>query len=151
MESESCSLDKHLNVLAIWETKLDMPNNPLFFLWTRSLTELRRIKRKAFSELHIRNKKSHSSSENHVVDSPPAFRVRTSDESHELCWGHISLQTDPILDGHEMLVWLTEQGTKTCKGEENGHRHRFSPKAFAKNTGVLSIYTSCSKAIDLKK
>ncbi|XP_078371393.1 tolloid-like protein 2 [Oculina patagonica] len=33
-----------------------------------------------------------------------------------------------------MLVWLKERGTKTRKGEENGHRRPFTPKAYATNT-----------------
>ena len=48
--------------------------------------------------------------------------------------GDVSLQTDPIEDGREMLVWLNERGTKTRKGDENGHRRPFSPKEYATNT-----------------
>ena len=59
------------------------------------------------------------------------FGFRARDESRKLCWGDVSLQTDPIQDGREMLVWLNERGTKTRKGEENGHRRPFSPKAYA--------------------
>lgn len=62
------------------------------------------------------------------------FGFRARDESRKLCWGDISLQTDPIQDGREMLVWLCERGTKTRKGDENGHRRAFSPKAYATNT-----------------
>ena len=32
------------------------------------------------------------------------FGFRARDESRELCWGDVSLQTDPIQDGREMLV-----------------------------------------------
>ena len=62
------------------------------------------------------------------------FRFRARDESRKLFWGDVSLQTDPIHDGREMLVWLNERGTKTRKGEENGHRRPSSPKAHATNT-----------------
>ena len=62
------------------------------------------------------------------------FGFRARDESRKLCWGDVSLQTDPIQDGREMLVWLNERGTKTRKGEENGHTRPFSPKPFATNT-----------------
>ena len=62
------------------------------------------------------------------------FGFRAHDESRKLCWGDVSLQTDPIQDGREMLVWLNERGTKTRKGEENGHRRPFSSKAYATNT-----------------
>jgi len=62
------------------------------------------------------------------------FGFRARDESRKLCWGDVSLQTDPIEDGREMLVWLNERGTKTRKGEENGHRRPFSPKAYTTNT-----------------
>jgi integrase len=62
------------------------------------------------------------------------FGFRARDESRKLCWGDVSLQTDPSQDGREMLVWLNERGTKTRKGEENGHRRPFSPKAYATNT-----------------
>lgn len=151
MESEFCSLDKYLNVFVIWEIKLDMFNNLFFFLWIRLLIELRRIKRKVFLELYIRNKKFYSFLENYVVDFFFVFRVRISDESYELCWGYIFLQIDLILDGYEMFVWLIEQGIKICKGEENGYRYRFLLKVFVKNIGVLFIYISCLKVIDLKK
>ena len=80
------------------------------------------------------------------------FGFRAHDECGKLCWGDISLQTDPIQDGREMLVWLNERGTKTCKGKENGHRHPFSPNPYATNTQrCLSIFTSCTEATDLKK
>ena len=62
------------------------------------------------------------------------FGFRARDESRKLCWGDVSLQTDPLQDGREMLVWLNERGTKTRNGKENGHRRSFSPKAYATNT-----------------
>ena len=62
------------------------------------------------------------------------FGFRTCEENRKLCWGDVSLQMDPIQDGHKMLVWLNELATKTRKGEENGHRCPFSPKAYASNT-----------------
>ena len=64
------------------------------------------------------------------------FGFRARNESCKLCWGDVSLQTDPIQDGCEMLVWLSERGTKTRKGEENGHRRPFLPKAYATITEV---------------
>ena len=54
--------------------------------------------------------------------------------------GDVSLQTDPIQNGREMLVWLNERGTKTRKGEENGHRRPFSPKAYATNTQRCPVH-----------
>ena len=69
-----------------------------------------------------------------------------------MCWGDVSLQTDPIQDGREMLVWLNERDTKTRKGEENGHgalsRQKHPPPT---QRGVLSNIISCSEATDLKK
>ena len=57
------------------------------------------------------------------------FGFRAPDKSRRLSWGDVSLHTDPIQDGREMLVWLNERGTKTRKGKENHHRCPFSPKA----------------------
>ena len=68
------------------------------------------------------------------------FGFRARDESRKLCWGDVSCQTDPIQDGREMLVWLNERGTKTRKGEENGHRRPFSPKAYATNTERCPVH-----------
>ena len=68
------------------------------------------------------------------------FGFRARDESRKLCWVDGSLQTDPIQDGREMLVWLNELGTKTRKGKENGHRRPFSPKAYATNTERCPVY-----------
>lgn len=58
------------------------------------------------------------------------FGFRARDESRKLRWGDIQLQQDPV-DGREMLVWLSERGTKTRKGQENGHRRSFQPKVYA--------------------
>ena len=33
-----------------------------------------------------------------------------------------------------MLVWLTERGTKTRHGQEQGHRRAFQPKVYATKT-----------------
>ena len=68
------------------------------------------------------------------------FGFRAREESRKLCWGDVSLQTDPIQDGREMVVWLNELGTKTRKGEENGHRRPFSPKAYATNTERYPVH-----------
>ena len=68
------------------------------------------------------------------------FGFRARDDSRKLCWVDVSLQTDPIQDGREMLVWLNERGTKTRKGEENGHRRPFSPKAYATNTARCPVH-----------
>ena len=100
---------------------------------TRSLTKEKEDKLQ-FSEWRIRCRKSGSTSENHWWILSLHFGFRAHGESRRLCWGDVSLQTDPIQDGREMLVWLNARGTKTRKGEENGHRRPFSPKAYATNT-----------------
>ena len=62
------------------------------------------------------------------------FGFRQSDESLKLYCGDVELQQDPAQDGYEMLVWLNEHGTKTRKGQENGHQRPFQPKIYANNT-----------------
>lgn len=62
------------------------------------------------------------------------YGFRARDESRKLCWGDVELQQDPVQDGREMLVWLNERGTKTRKGQENGHQRAFQPKIYATNT-----------------
>lgn len=57
------------------------------------------------------------------------FGFRARDESRKLRWGDIQLQTN--IDGREMLVWLCERGTKTRRGQENGHQRSFQPKIYA--------------------
>ena len=61
------------------------------------------------------------------------FGFRARDESRKLQWGDIELQKDPTT-GVEMLVFLTERGTKTRTGKERGHQRAFQPKAFATKT-----------------
>ena len=68
------------------------------------------------------------------------FGFRACDKSCKLCWGDVSLQTDPIQDGCEMLVLLNEWDTKTRKDEENGRRHPSSPKACATNTERCPVH-----------
>ena len=70
---------------------------------------------------------------------------RTRNESLKLYWGDVSLQTDPIQDGREMLVWLDKRATKTSKCKENGHRLPFSPKTYATNTQrcLVHFYKLC--------
>ena len=50
------------------------------------------------------------------------FGFRARDESHKLRWGDVELQQDPVQDGREILAWINERGTKTQKGQENGHQ-----------------------------
>lgn len=57
------------------------------------------------------------------------FGFRARDESRKLRWGDVQLQQDK--DGKKMLVWLAERGTKTCHGQEKGHRRAFQPKVYA--------------------
>lgn len=68
------------------------------------------------------------------------FGFRAPDKSCRLCWGDVSLHTDPIQDGREMLLWLNEPGTKTRKGKENHHRRPFSPKAYTTNTHRCPVH-----------
>ena len=62
------------------------------------------------------------------------FGFRARDESRKLCWGDVELQNDPEKDSREMLFWLTERGTKTYSGQEQGHQRAFQPKLYATNT-----------------
>ena len=62
------------------------------------------------------------------------FGFRARDESRKLRWGDVELQQDPVQDGREMLVWINERGTKTRKGQENGHQRAFQPKIYATST-----------------
>ncbi|XP_015778743.1 PREDICTED: uncharacterized protein LOC107356652 [Acropora digitifera] len=39
-----------------------------------------------------------------------------------------------------MLLWLNERGTKTRKGQQNGDRRPFSPKAYASNTQRCPVH-----------
>ena len=57
------------------------------------------------------------------------FGFRARDESRKLRWSDIQLQEDS--EGREMLVWLCERGTKTRKGQENGHQRSCQPKIYA--------------------
>ena len=54
------------------------------------------------------------------------FDFRARDESRKLFWGDVELQNDPE-DSREMLVWLTERGTKMRSGQEQGHQRAFQP------------------------
>ena len=62
------------------------------------------------------------------------FGFRARDESRKLRWGDVELQQDPVQDGREILVWINERGTKTRKGQENGHQRAFQPKIYATGT-----------------
>lgn len=62
------------------------------------------------------------------------FGFRARDESRKLRWGDVELQQDPVQDGRELLVWINERGTKTPKGQENGHQRAFHPKIYAAST-----------------
>ncbi|KAK3700178.1 hypothetical protein QZH41_010617, partial [Actinostola sp. cb2023] len=55
-----------------------------------------------------------------------------------LRWGDVQLQQDPV-NGHHMLVWVAERGTKTRTGKEHGHQRAFQPKAFATNTNRCPV------------
>ena len=65
------------------------------------------------------------------------FGFRARDESRKLRWGDIQIQQDS--EGREMLVWLCERGTKTRKGQENGHRRSFQPKIYATDTNRCPV------------
>ena len=43
----------------------------------------------------------------------------------------MELQQDPVQDGRKILVWINKHGTKTRKGQENGHQQAFQPKIYA--------------------
>ena len=62
------------------------------------------------------------------------FGFRARDESRKLLWGDVQLQQDPVQDCREVLVWINERGTKTRKGQENGHQRAFQPKIYATGT-----------------
>ena len=59
------------------------------------------------------------------------FGFRARDESRKLRWGDVQLQTTS--ENEEVLVWLSERGTKTRTGQERGHQRAFQPKAYATN------------------
>ena len=67
------------------------------------------------------------------------FGFRARDESRKLLWGDVQLQQDPVQDGSEILVWINERGTKTRKGQENGHQRAFQPKIYATGTDRCPI------------
>ena len=56
------------------------------------------------------------------------FGFRARDESRKLRWGDVQLQSG--IHG-EMLVWISERGTKTRNGQECGHQRAFQPKCYA--------------------
>jgi len=66
------------------------------------------------------------------------FGFRARDETRKLRWGDVQLQQDPV-NGHHMLVWVAERGTKTRTGKEHGHQRAFQPKAFATNTNRCPV------------
>ncbi|XP_031421053.1 uncharacterized protein LOC105908810 isoform X5 [Clupea harengus] len=65
------------------------------------------------------------------------FGLINRDESRKLCWGDVELQLDE--DGRELLVWLSERGTKNRKGQEIGHGRAFQPKVYATGTNRCPI------------
>lgn len=66
------------------------------------------------------------------------FGFRARDESRKMKWGDVILQQDAT-DGREMLVWLSERGTKTRKGQEKSHQRQFRPKIYATGTDRCPI------------
>ncbi len=69
---------------------------------------------------------------NILIFAPPII-----DLPAPLRWGDIQIQQDS--EGREMLVWLCERGTKTRKGQENGHRRSFQPKIYATDTNRCPV------------
>ena len=66
------------------------------------------------------------------------FVFRARDESRKMKWGDVILQQDAT-NGREMLVWLSERGTKTRKGQERGHQRQFHTKIYATGTDRCPI------------
>ena len=66
------------------------------------------------------------------------FGFRARGESRKLCWGDVELQIDPE-SGREMLVWITERGSKTRPGLEGSHQRQFNPKEFATGTDRCAV------------
>ena len=65
------------------------------------------------------------------------FGLINRDKSRKLCWGDVELQLDE--DGRELLVWLSERGTKNRKGQEIGHGRAVQPKVYATGTNRCPI------------